>query len=335
MQTLVFVLFQIDEACRYLLDGRLAHMRLALLLLDNVAEIQMRHRIEEELGHEEIRERIRSGVLELPESPERERDFHDLLEWQPLSKAKKVKIARYFDEKVIALSTRWLRLPSHVVEPLKYLHRYRNEAYHRGRVRRETIETAGKLLLDINCEILMSVYPRTMVYASGEDYSWLKERFGEHPMRVIGNEAFLARVVEEIRSKIQLGDEMVANTLAEHVESRVEELFRALDFIVENTRCPDRRTAFIDSQYFGEVRRRSIDPTRVTTERYKAKYQLSIIDQLLSAIGLIRRAATRMEAFQQFSVIESQFEPLEDDVSVLAAEVEHMIQMEVDRLRGK
>lgn len=37
MQAFVFVLFQIDEACRYLLDRRLEQLRLALLLLDNAA----------------------------------------------------------------------------------------------------------------------------------------------------------------------------------------------------------------------------------------------------------------------------------------------------------
>jgi hypothetical protein len=335
MQKFVFVLFQIDEACRYLLDGRLAQLRLALLLLDNAVEVQMEHRIEQELGYEDARERIRSRVLELPPAPERERDFRDILEWQPLSEMKKGKIARYFDEKVAALSTRWPHLPSHVVQPLKHLHRYRNEAYHRAHVRRETIETAAKLLLDINCEMLMSVYPRTMVYASDQDYSWLEQRFGEQPMRVMGNQIFLERAVREFRSIIPLNDETVASTLAEHTESRFEEFFGALDFIVENTRCPDRRTAFNDSQYFGEVRRKAIDPARRRIEGYQAQCQLPFIDQLIRNVEGIRNAASRLEAFRRFSVIESQFEPLEDDVSELAAEVDHMIQMEIDRLRGK
>jgi hypothetical protein len=48
MKFLSYLLFQIDEARRYIEDGRLEHLTLALLLLDNAAEIQMDRRIKAE-----------------------------------------------------------------------------------------------------------------------------------------------------------------------------------------------------------------------------------------------------------------------------------------------
>lgn len=336
MQRLSFLLFQIDEACRYLLDGRLQQLRLALLLLDNAAEFQMEHRIEQELGHEDVQERIRARVLELPAIPERHGALRDLVEWQPLTTKKREKIERYFDDKVHALSNRWDCLQAHLVEPLKHLHKYRNEAYHRGRVRRGTIHTAGKLLLDINCEMLLSLYPRCMVCSSDEDYSWLQERFGDEPMRTMGSDAFVQRVVDEFRSTSSLSDATVASGLAEHIESRLQEFFDALDFIVENTRCPDRQVAFNDSQYFNGVRQKTIDPALTRIDTYRAELGLEFVEgQIAKKVPSIRAAANRLEAFRRFSVIESQFEPLEESVSDLAAEVDHMIQMQIDRSRGK
>ena len=45
MRFLGYLLFQLDEARRYIEDGRPEHLRLAFLLLDNAAEIQMVRRI--------------------------------------------------------------------------------------------------------------------------------------------------------------------------------------------------------------------------------------------------------------------------------------------------
>lgn len=59
MQRLLFVLFQLDEARRYIEDGRLPHLRLALLLLDNTAEIQMDRRIQDNWQRDVLRERLR------------------------------------------------------------------------------------------------------------------------------------------------------------------------------------------------------------------------------------------------------------------------------------
>jgi len=57
------LLFQIDEARRYIGDGRLEHLRLAVLLLDNAAEIQMDRRIKEDLQHDDVMEKLRGNVL--------------------------------------------------------------------------------------------------------------------------------------------------------------------------------------------------------------------------------------------------------------------------------
>lgn len=124
MQRLLYVLFQLDEARRYIEDGRLERLRLALLLLDNAAEIQMDRQIQTDLIHEEMRERLHKQVLQIA-ATERPANLNELAQWEPLTHSEKARIERFFDEKVKHLSERWSRLDSRLAEPLKYLHRYR------------------------------------------------------------------------------------------------------------------------------------------------------------------------------------------------------------------
>lgn len=145
MQHLTYILFQIDEAQRYMEDGRIEQLRLALLLLDNAAEIQMETRIREDIQLEEMQEHLRKHVLRIPEN-ERPESLLEITEWQPLSKSKKGKISNYFDEKIKYLSKRQTSLDSRLCAPLSYLHKYRNEAYHHAKVRRQTIDTAAHIL---------------------------------------------------------------------------------------------------------------------------------------------------------------------------------------------
>ena len=102
MQLLLFVLFQLDEARRYIEDGRLPHLRLALLLLDNAAEIQMDGRIQSNWKRDVIKERLRELSLEVP--PEHLTEYlRELTQWTPLTRSEKYKIEKFFDEKIAYL----------------------------------------------------------------------------------------------------------------------------------------------------------------------------------------------------------------------------------------
>src|SRR5206468_3875838 len=129
MQHLGFVLLQLDEAARHIADGRLGQLRLALLLLDNAAEIQMDRFISGQLGHERMRERIRSTAIDLGASqdPNLDPNLQDLLRWEPLSERKKKELDKFFDEKVRFLVRRYKTLDPGLGESLCFLHRYRNE----------------------------------------------------------------------------------------------------------------------------------------------------------------------------------------------------------------
>jgi hypothetical protein len=195
------------------------------------------------------------------------------------------------------------------------------------------VRTAAVLLLEINCQMLLSLLRGVMAYASDEDYSWLKERFGIDlwPGGGMGDR-MLQKIVEEIRAGILPSDESVATALTEHLESRFEDVFGSLDFIVENSRVAcNRQEALKESQDYGQARRSpQSGPTHSTPQ-----YTLDSIEKLHGRVPEMLKAADRLDAFQSFSVLEKELEPIEDCVHGLAAEIDQAIQMEIDRRRGK
>jgi hypothetical protein len=334
MQFLNFVLLQLDEACRHIKDGRLAQLRIALLLLDNAAEIQMERCASNHLMHEAMQERIRHMVFQIPED-KRGEHLQKLADWEPLTYSAKHKVSRNFDDKVKYLSERTKQLDSRLAGPLIHLHRYRNEAYHHARVRKDTIETAARLLLEIYCTLLLSLSRGGTAYASNEDYSWLAERFGKHPIGLMADDNNVPKAVQEFRNIFELDDNSVSNLLTDHLLSRIQGVLDSLAFIVENTGCPDRETAIRDSHAFNVARckeeGRGIRKLVSTEDRHS----LTFLSDLRKKVKDITRAANRLDTFDRFSLLESEFEPVEQSVHELAAEVDRMIQMEIDIARGK
>lgn len=334
MQFLNFVLLQLDEACRLIKDGRLAHLRIALVLLDNSAEIQMERSASNNLMHETIRERIRHTVLQVPEDRRGER-LQKLADWEPLTYKGKRNVFRNFDDKVRYLSERTKQLDSRLAGPLIYLHKYRNEAYHHARVRKDTIETATRLLLEINCALLLSLSGSGTVYASDEDYSWLSERFGKRSIKLMLDDDLILKAVQEFRDIIELNDSSISNLLANHLLSRIRRARDSLAFIVRSTGCPDGETAIRDSYECNMARCKQEGRDARALVRAKDRHSLAFLSDVEGEADEIKRLPDRLDSFHQFSLLESEFEPVEESVDVLATEVDNIIQIQIDIARGK
>lgn len=79
MQVLVNVIFQIDEARRYTLDGRLPQLRVSLLLLDNAAEILMDYRVQTDRENSASSVRLKQRAIEINDRA-RDQSLPDIFE---------------------------------------------------------------------------------------------------------------------------------------------------------------------------------------------------------------------------------------------------------------
>ncbi|HBH02979.1 MAG: hypothetical protein A2W08_12800 [Candidatus Rokubacteria bacterium RBG_16_73_20] len=234
MKRLSSILFQVDEACRFVEDGRQEPLRVALLLLDNAVELQMDCAIRAELSDADLREKLRTLALEIPDA-ERPPDLQWLIDWKPLTRKQKAQIDRTFNGKVDFLTSLPDKLDPAIRAPLKHLHQYRNQAYHRGHVRPATIAIACRLLVEINCELLLSLGRSGGTYASDEDYSWLEKRFGVRAAQALGDHALLQRAAEEMRRRVFVDRSALGVALSDHLEARITDLRSAIAFVVEST----------------------------------------------------------------------------------------------------
>jgi hypothetical protein len=329
------ILFQVDEACRFVEDGRQEPLRVALLLLDNATELQMDWAIGAELSSADFREKLRSLALEIPDA-ERPADLQWLLDWQPLTRRQKAQIDRNFNEKVDFLASLPGKLDSAIRAPLKHLHQYRNQAYHRGQVRPATLAIACRLLVEINCELLLSLGSAGSSYASDEDYSWLEKRFGVSAVQTLGDRTFLQRAAEEMRRRVLVDSSALRVALSDHLEARITDLRNAIAFVLENTqRFGSPAELFRASQYRSAVNRGEAPAAPLPPGTYEPRFGLQVLDDLLGRRLEISATTSRIDAFRIYSALETTLELFEDDVHSLASEVDRAIQWAVDIARVK
>jgi hypothetical protein len=334
MKRLSTILFQLEEACRLIDDGREDHLRLALLLLDNAAELQMDWAVRHEMLWAESRERMRQMALEVP-AQERPPSLQELVEWQPLAKSQRAAIDRYFNEKVDYLSKLPEKFSPALAAPLKYLHKYRNQAYHRGEVRRKTLDISCRLLVEIDCDLVRSLPYMFRSLSSKDDYSWLEQRYG-NVSRLFGDDAFVERATTELCERVFVDDAAVAAALAEHLEARVASLVDDLDFILENARgFTSREEVLRTVQFVASPEASKVRPGLTPPESYRPPVRLRSIEALRERTTEISRSKSRIGAFAAYSVLEQELEKIEPDVQEAVYQVDMAIQEAIESSLGK
>jgi hypothetical protein len=331
MQFYSYVLFQLDEARRHIEDGRPEHLRLSLLLLDNCAEMQMAEYIDGALARERMREKLqrsyRGVIPEDAPSP----IVQEVYAFKPLTVKEKRGIDRNFEDKVHYMVSRARALDAALASPLLHLHRYRNEAYHRNSIRPPTLRTACLILFEINCEILLGVPRSHMSYSSDGDYTWLKECFGVE--RYMSSEQ-LQQIVISLRVTLIPDAADVSALLAEYLENRFADFFGQLRYIAENLQSITDEVGALAEAYSYRDSRVKFPDGEIPKSKLE-RQPIAWIREREQLISTVRKAGTRIEAFERFAVLERNLEPIETAVEDLVVEIDNYIDMQVDIMRGK
>ena len=332
MQTLQFVLLQMDEAARHARDGRLPQLRIALLLLDNAVEVLLHRWAEGELIHDAMTRRLHENAKRWM-APDSFLEAFDISGLLPPNDEHKV--LRFFD-RLLSYAVRKKVIEPEIADALSHLHRYRNEAYHRAKVRDATIRTSVTLLFDIAARLVLADIINMCIYSSGEDYTWLSQRFAMSPRELFPTDQVRRTAVSELRAGLPEDAMNIPEAMAIHLDSRIEQLFDALDFISESARPPITRAEALSHACGFIVSKQSDAELRDRTPRgFTGDISLRTTDRVREAANLIRVQTDMIAAFRGFAAAEAQLEHLEFAAFAFAAAVESMIQQEIDILRGK
>jgi hypothetical protein len=333
MQTVQFVLLQLDDAARHLRDGRRAQLRVALLLLDNAAEVLLHRWAKRSLQHDSLRRALheRARGWGAPASVLAGIDISAML-----SPSDERKVLRLFD-RLVKYAVLKRAIEPEIGDVLIYLHRYRNDAYHRAAVRQATIRTSVALLFDIVCRLALSDIGHAHSYLSGEDYSWLTERF-ELPQgaRFVVGDDCRERAIDQLRESLPGDASRLGEAMATHLNARIDELVGTLDFISDATRPQlGRERALADAVAFVEGRRADPDIQDRMPFGYTGRVSLHAVNHVREAADALEPQANAIATFRSFAAAELELEHLEFPANELAAEIDGMIQLQVDIERGK
>ncbi|MFE6852955.1 hypothetical protein ACFVDH_19445 [Streptomyces sp. NPDC057674] len=331
MERLELAVVQLEEAKRMIEKGRVPHLRLAYLLIDSVTELILHRVVQAELQLQGMLKKLLSVYEEgaahgMPADPEQVAS----IEAQIVSKADLRNIDRNFDAKVGLLVRRNV-LDEALGPVLEKLHKYRNEMYHRDKLRSEIIRPATLIYFDCACTVLESHREVVVTYPSslGSEIC----RFTEgRPPRFDEAMDLPKRIAAQLRREVGLDLPQVRSALSAYLDARLDQMVEGLEFVEDNLGFP------------GLVRGDALRLVQAnlaanpTLEQVRGrKYQYSKVD-----LELWRSRAAALEAIDdkhalvsEYAAIEDSFELLEEKIRDAALQVDYEVQFQIDVARGK
>jgi hypothetical protein len=152
----------VEEAVRLGTMNDVPHLRLGLMLLDSAAELLLHHECHSRLQlAEEYRHMVRVAeeVLAIGKEPEWLAELREKV--VPAAQCRRIN--RDFGAKCDYLLDLGVLAEPHA-RVLKKLHKYRNEAYHRDRLRLDTLASATKIYVCLVCSLMQDL----PIHAAGD-----------------------------------------------------------------------------------------------------------------------------------------------------------------------
>jgi len=335
MERVFGVVDQIEQAKKFIATDKIPFLRMALLLLDNAAEVLMYRKVENEFlwddSHKKLFEYAKQSL-----------SGNQFEEWNEKSKiniinAKRKKvILKYFDEKVKFLSEDRTFIKQPVAMVLSSFHRYRNEAYHRDIIRHETIRPVVVVLFEIVCDMLIDLPPSGYGYSSGQDWSeyFLKYEF---PDKYLFPKNGLQLISDKLKIGVASDFQSLKADLIMHLKGRIEDMLSNIKFIMtdgwNNNKSLDETLKLI--QLFGIVKKVERNEFEEKAMKFTPQFTLSNFKEWKRKADELSIYEDKYDLFNAFSVLEKEFEGLEGIVQDAAIELDGYIQMQIDASLGK
>ncbi len=337
MERLILIVEQLEESKRLILIGGIPQLRMALLLLDNAAELLMYRQVTEEFYSVLIWENLLRQWIEIQESerePERKQKVQaeiDSIRPRIISDAQKRDIQKYFDEKVKFLVRK--DMIGHAEgEVLSAIHRYRNLAYHQEKLRKETIRPVVFLLFEVVCHLFVSISPVSIGICSGDDFSSFESRYGGKGFEFLDEDG-RQHIANQLREGLPLEAIELRDALHTHLEKRFDDINSSLEFIAENTQWKDDYERTLKRVQFWKLRPGEISDDEF--QRFVPKYTMQMFQDWHGKVKMFHTIEGKVEIFTEFARLERMLEPIEEWIHDAASDVDRAISLEVDRQRGK
>ena len=217
---------QIEEAKRFLLAGSVLQLRLALILLDNAAELIM---------YRELQQRFAEKDAWTPKwEPARTHYLHSPLgpKW---TEEERQAALKEFEPKTRILHYRLQSISQDDRIVLNVCHKLRCEAFHRGHVRRELLAPVTRLLHVTVCDLTVKLRFRSYMILGGdgsaEDRAFMG-RFNIGRAHSLGDDGTIARMRDKLCENVPVDHGVLAQTLSDDLLQRIDETLGGLTYVM-------------------------------------------------------------------------------------------------------
>ena len=328
MEGLRRTVVQLEEAKRFILDGEVARLRLAVILLDNAVEVMLHRKVSDDLSganmYARMLQRFPDGPLDAKGEALRQEIAAKII---PPSRQKKV--ARYFGEKLTLLSEGG-QLPFTTARALRHLHEYRNELQHQDHVRPESILPAALILFDIALDLMVTLVPDSTSWGSDDDLRWLQD-YGIMETFPIGRDDLRQVIAAKLREGLPLDADGVRDALIAHLGTRLDLMEGNLAELPLEARKP---------QELAEMARHLRRWEQGLPDEPAINADIAPFDKLGSfprwrvATAALSAIADKLELFDRFGTLEDEIEPLETALQNIVDAISAAGELAADIARG-
>ena len=327
---------QVTEAKRLASSEDVAYSRLALLLLDNVAETLMYHMCRDSMMYDRVKEQHLDMLLRNPKPRPEDLKMIDELKAKVLTPKRKENIESYFVPKVEFLRERKAQgMTSEIGRCLRKLHAYRNEIYHRDKIRPGTLNTAVKIYFHLSCHLLAAYRPIAMHWTRPTPPG-LADALG-HDFAGTPLDSY-PTVAKWLLDGKDLEADGVQLALADHLVGRLEEILETLDWTSETMADLSRQdwTAPIVLTWI-QLGDEDAKPFMSLEDLSQMKVPIGQkeIDGWRARANKIRDLTPTTAAFAAFANLEDEIEKVEGPLNELASAVDREVGFRIDEARGK
>ena len=343
MRQFTVIIEQLNLSKNLILANDTASLRMALILLDNAAEILMYRKVLSEFHYNDFYEKLRGQAKSFmpPDIFDNFITEHSVPE--VIAEKNKKKILKYFDEKITFLCNTggFIPIPSGAV--LSSLHRYRNETYHRDIIRNEILRPIAILYFELTCDLITHLHQSADCYNSEDDWSEFFMKFGlgesEHKMRMLCDNDIQA-ILNRFRADLTLTLHELKETLRKYATNRLEETLDRLNFIADALGSKDlniilKLIQFTATEAALEFNNRNVLLQSEKFSEYTAPITTVTFSRWQERAQSFASLENKLSLFITFKQLEDEFEAIERRMLDVADELDSAIQLAIDVARGK
>lgn len=335
MERLRLIYEQMEEAKRLIQSGTLPHVRLALILLDNAAELIMYRELSHKFSQDDFYARIREYSQAAGAPDPFARKYAD---------EERRAAEREFTPMVKILCLRLKMISEKQATVLRVCHEMRRDAFHRGTMNSAILRPVTELLFLTVAEMAKTFpvhsYSIGGAVPTGENLDFLT-RFGIREYELgdeSGKEKIYSKLVAGISSAHSLSE-----TLSLDLEERIDSTVEGLSYL--NDGSSDRGQLDHNLRYTqfwrergAEVAKKAHEEDRVSQDDLDKAYRewsespgprftLNKVERWRRQASAITKAKHSAHALARYWGIERLFAPLEEDISKSVADFDDHINM--------